>query len=105
MWVGKMASNYAEVKDREAIQAEFTKRRIQYLTMSGGGSITGSGFFPLVPSPKALAIDYVTQTKPYPQMGILEVPLEKLVGLHIEQPGEEAGEAEGEEEVEEEEEE
>jgi len=64
--------------------------------MSGGGSITGSGFFPLVPSPKALAIDYMTQTKPYPQMGVLEVPLEKLAGLHIEQPEEETG-AEGEE--------
>ena len=101
----EMASKSAQAKDLKNIQAEFARRRIHYVTLSGGGKGTGSGFFPLVPNPRALAIDYMVQAKPFPQMGILEVTLEKLAGLHIEQPKEETGDAEGEEEVEEEEEE
>jgi hypothetical protein len=66
---------YLEAKDREAIEAEFAKRRLPSpLELSGGASLTGNVFFPLVPQPRALVITYRTaegETQ-------LKLPLEQL---------------------------
>jgi hypothetical protein len=54
------ANPYLEAKDRESIQAEFAKRTLPAgLQLSGGGSLRGSVFFPLLPQPQALVMTYV----------------------------------------------
>jgi len=69
----------AEQKDREAIETEFERRQITTFTLSENATVSGSAFFPIIPNPKALVVDYRVgnETK------TLEVSLEKLTGLHI----------------------
>lgn len=58
---GGGANPYLEAKDRESIQAEFEKRRLSaFLQLSGGGSVKGSVFFPLIPEPQALVVMFIS---------------------------------------------
>lgn len=72
---------HAKQKDKEAIQKEFTRRRLSTFTLSGNATITGSTFYPIIPNPKALVIDYRIGS----ELKMLEVSLEKLKGLHVAQ--------------------
>jgi len=70
---------HSQVKDREEIEREFTRRQLSTFTLSGNATIQGSALFPIIPNPKALVVDYRIGNK----MRTLEVSLEKLQGLHI----------------------
>ena len=73
-----LGRQHAKVKDQEAIIREFTRRRLSTFTLSGNATISGSVFFPIIPNPKALVVNYRIGN----DMKVLEVPLEKLKGLH-----------------------
>lgn len=75
----KYGRTYGETKDREVIQKDFTPRCLRAFTLAGHSTVTGSAFFPIVPSPKALVVDYTKDG----QRKTLEVPLDKLKGLHV----------------------
>jgi len=65
---------------REKIEKEFTRRlAVSRSPLAGNAMITGSVFFPIVPNPKTLVINYQWQD----EMKTLEVSLEKLASLHI----------------------
>lgn len=73
---------HAKQQDKEAIQRELTRRRLSTFTLSGNATITGSSFYPIIPNPKALVVDYRRGS----EMKVLEVSLEKLKGLHVAPP-------------------
>jgi len=68
---------------REKIEKELTRREqglaLFRSPLAGNATITGSVFFPIVPNPKTLVINYQWQD----EMKTLEVSLEKLASLHI----------------------
>jgi len=67
---------YADVKDRENIQAEFQKRRLPIpLSLSDKADVRGSIFFPMIPKPRALIIMYIVEKGG--GLEILKMPLEK----------------------------
>lgn len=70
---------HADQKDREAVEKEFTRRNLTTFTLSGNATIEGSSFYPIIPNPKALVVDYRVGSK----VNVLEVSLEKLKGLHV----------------------
>jgi len=72
-------SQQNKMKESEDIRREFARRRLTTFTLSGSSTIPGSCFFPIIPSPKALVIDYRIGT----EMKVLELSLEKLTGLHV----------------------
>lgn len=84
-----MGSEVARWKDREHIQDEFNERQLgthgAHFTLSGDATITGSVFFPLIPNPRALVIDY-SLAQDMASVKSLEVTLEKLEGLHVAVP-------------------
>lgn len=75
---------HADQKDKEAIEAGFHRRRLNNsTTLAGNATIIGSVFFPMVPNPRSLAVEY--------RMGntlrTIELPTEeKLKGLHVAPP-------------------
>lgn len=71
---------HADQKDREAVESEFTRRKLSCpMSLSGAATIEGSVFYPIIPNPKALVIDYRIGN----EMKVLEVSLDKLKGLHV----------------------
>jgi hypothetical protein len=70
---------HAKLEDREQIESEFKRRQLPALILRSQGSARGSRFFPIVPSPRSLSIDYRSGDDRYS----LEIPLEELSGLHI----------------------
>lgn len=76
---------HAKQQDKEAIQRELTRRRLSTFTLSGNATITGSVFYPIIPNPKALVVDYRIGS----EMKVLEISLDKLKGLHVASAGEE----------------
>lgn len=70
---------HAREQDREAIQKEFTRRRLSTFTLSGNATISGSSFYPIIPNPRALVVDYRIGS----EIKVIEVSLEKLKGLHV----------------------
>ena len=70
---------HAKAEDRDRIEAEFSQRRLGYPTLGGGGAVRGSHFFPIVPNPQKLVVDYRHQGGRF----TVELPLEALAGLHV----------------------
>lgn len=86
--IAYMMHRVQKTKNKERIEEEFAKRKLLSsgaLTLSGDATITGSVFFPLVPNPKALVIDYKIE-EPGASMSIFEMPLDRLAGLHVARP-------------------
>jgi hypothetical protein len=53
------SGRYADAKDQEEIAAEFQRRQLPFpLSLSANANVRGSFFFPVIPNPKALVIDY-----------------------------------------------
>jgi hypothetical protein len=69
----------SDLRDKENIRKEFTRRQLTTFTLSGNATISSSVFFPIVPNPKALVVDYRVGS----DMKVLEISLEKLIGLHV----------------------
>ncbi|MDP3779311.1 MAG: hypothetical protein Q8R30_04690 [bacterium] len=68
-----MASRHLDMKDKETIQAEFTKRRLALpMDLSSGADVTGSAFFPFTHQPKEIIVRYHT---PQDQNQLLRLPL------------------------------
>ena len=66
--------------DTQNIIREFQRRQSFTFTLSKGGAHAESAFFPIVPSPKALMVEYMDGRG----MKTFELPLEKeLAGLHV----------------------
>ncbi|MBI4640970.1 MAG: hypothetical protein HY731_09760 [Candidatus Tectomicrobia bacterium] len=79
-WLIKPQSDKKKRERREKIEKEFTRRLAVFRSpLAGNATITGSVFFPIVPNPKTLVINYQWQD----EMKTLEVSLEKLASLHI----------------------
>lgn len=74
-----LGKQHAKQQDREAIQKEFTRRRLGTFTLSGNATISGSSFYPIIPNPKALVVDYRIGS----EIKVIEVSLERLKGLHV----------------------
>lgn len=74
-----MNKTFSDVQDNEKISKEFTGRMLTAVALSGNATVTGSIFFPIIPSPKSLVIDYRMKN----EMKTLEISLEKLTGLHV----------------------
>lgn len=74
-----LGKKHADVKDFENINKEFNRRQLTSFTLSSNATITGSAFFPMIPNPKALVVDYRIGS----EMKVIEVSLEKLAGLHV----------------------
>jgi hypothetical protein len=82
------ASQQAQMEDKESIVKEFNRRRmIVPVTIAGNATVLGSAFFPVIPNPRSLAVDY----RVGPNTKTIEVSLEKLKGLHV-APAEKSGE-------------
>lgn len=62
-------------KDAQNIQDEFIRRRLLTPTMAADATITGSVFFPIIPNPKMLVIDYRVGT----EGKTVQLPLEKVL--------------------------
>lgn len=77
----------ARQRDKEDIEAEFNRRRLGNFTIAGNSTIEGSVFYPIVPNPRALVVDYRIGN----EFKTLEVSLEKLKGIHIAPPEDEKG--------------
>ena len=74
-----LGKQQADLRDQENIRREFTRRRLTTFTLSGNATILGSVFFPIIPNPKTLVVDYRVGS----DMKVLEISLEKLTGLHV----------------------
>jgi hypothetical protein len=70
---------HAKAEDLDRIQEEFRRRQLSYLVLAGGGRAQGSQFFPIVPNPRSLVVDYRHRGQTYS----LEIALERLRGLHV----------------------
>lgn len=75
-------SRYAKTKDLENIAKEFQRREISNLTLAGNATTQGSKFFPIVPNPRDLVVDYRMGS----EIKTLDLSLEKLKGLHVASP-------------------
>ncbi len=65
-------------RDKEDIEAEFRRRRVERVTISGNATLQGSAFYPILPSPRALIVNYRQGEK----IKTVQVPLERLK-LHV----------------------
>jgi len=71
---------WRDTKNKEKVETEFNKRRFQPpFKQDANSKSSGSIFFPIVPNPKSLVIEYRKDGNDK----TLEVSLEKLVGLHV----------------------
>ena len=71
-----------KAEDKEKIEAEFKKRNLPLpMGIEKGGKISGSIFFPIVPAPKALVVEYAFDQTGKSQY--LKLPLGGFGGLHI----------------------
>jgi hypothetical protein len=70
--------------DLERITSELRYRQLSY-ELGPRNQVHGSQFFPIVPNPRALAIEYTVGEKSH----TLEIPLSELDGLHVGKPIEE----------------
>ena len=70
---------HAKAEDRDQIEAAFRRRLLQYPAIGAGGRVTGSYFFPIIPNPDRLVVDYRLGG----ERRTLEVPLDELAGLHV----------------------
>lgn len=70
---------YKDQKDEESIDREFRKRQLSTLTFASKASVSGSVFFPIVPSPRSLVLEYRLGNT----FRTLTVPLDQLSGLHV----------------------
>jgi len=77
--VCSMGKMFSETQDSEKIGKEFTRRMLVAVDLSGNATVTGSIFFPIIPSPKSLVIEYRMKS----ETKTLEISLEKLAGLHV----------------------
>ncbi len=68
-----------DLMDRTKIDSEIFRRQFTTVTLAGNATISGSAFFPTIPNPKDLVIDYRIGN----DNKALEMPLEKLAGLHV----------------------
>ncbi len=61
--VPSLVGDYRKEKDKKQIEAEFKKRTLLWpFSLSEGGAVQGSVFFPMIPQPKALVLNCVTAT-------------------------------------------
>ncbi len=70
--------DHYEQKEHAEIRNEFNRRRFNIIRLQGQKSITNSAFFPVIPNPQALIINYRKGNNPE----TIEMSLEKLKGLH-----------------------
>jgi hypothetical protein len=69
--------------NKAGIVAEFNRRRLALpLTLAPGETRIGSLFFPMVPSPRTLSLQWSSGTS----AGDLTLPLESVHGLHVKAP-------------------
>ncbi|MGA2445666.1 MAG: hypothetical protein ABSG50_09600 [Opitutaceae bacterium] len=69
--------------NKAGIVAEFSRRRLALpLTLAPGETRIGSLFFPMVPSPRTLSLQWSSGTS----AGDLTLPLESVHGLHVKAP-------------------
>lgn len=69
--------------NKAAVSKEFTRRRLALpLTLAAGDTRTGSIFFPMVPNPQSLNLQWSSD----PASGKIAISLEILHGLHTESP-------------------
>jgi len=69
-----------EVKDREDVLAEFNRRRLANgMTITGNATITGSLFFPMVPNPQDLVMEYRIDNT----ISTIELKTQKIQGIHV----------------------
>ena len=71
--------DHYEQSGEQDIRDAFNHRRIDSFRLSGNDSIQGSAFFPVIPSPRALVVNYRDEG----DLKAIEVPLERLKGLHV----------------------
>ena len=65
--------------NKAAISVEFERRRLSFpLTLAGGESRTGSIFFPMVPDPRSLRLEWAGDAK----KTAIDLSLVSLAGLH-----------------------
>jgi len=70
----------AEIKDREDVLAEFNHRRLANgTTITGNATITGSLFFPMVPNPQVLVMEYRIDNT----ISTIELKTQKIQGIHV----------------------
>lgn len=62
-------------KEQQQIRKEFNRRRLVSFRISGHKSLSGSAFFPIIPDPKALIINYRKGN----EVGVVEISLEKFL--------------------------
>ncbi len=74
-----MMGQNAKGQDMLKLQKELERRQTFNFTLAPNGNYTGSAFFPIIPSPKALVVEYMKGN----EMRVLELSLEKLAGLHV----------------------
>ena len=77
---GPMASvfgltyDYYKTKGQEEFSKEFDRRHLAAFRLPGSKTMSGSAFFPIVPDPKALIINYTKGN----EVGVVEISLEKV---------------------------
>lgn len=71
---------HERAKDSEKIDAEFARRALPAATLAANGVLQGSAFFPIIPQPQALLVDYWLGTERRTVLLSLE---EELAGLHV----------------------
>ncbi len=71
--------DHYEQSGKQDIRDAFERRRINSFRLSGNDSIQGSAFFPVIPSPRAIVVNYRNEGN----LETVEVPLERLKGLHV----------------------
>lgn len=73
-----------DAKDQDAIQAEFKRRTLPHsVQLTGGGSVSGSVFFSLVPQPQALIVGYWSGRG---EQGQIKIPLDKTSTVSVPTP-------------------
>jgi hypothetical protein len=54
----KLNKVHATAQEREQLERELNRRQLPSLTLAGNSTVSGSLFFPIVPTPRALAVNY-----------------------------------------------
>jgi hypothetical protein len=70
----------AKELEKEKIQIQFLKRKLRSFRLAKGAVLKGSQFFPVVPNPRELVVEYSTKGTIHE----MKLPLRKLRGKHEE---------------------
>lgn len=73
--------------NKKVITAEFNRRRLRLpLVLAGGETKSGSLFFPMVPNPQSLTVNWSSESGSDSRPSESVLPLEFLHGLHVKGP-------------------